>query len=430
MQAALYGHLIDSDIAQLGRETPAALTQRFTTDFAFIREALTRLSTVFLRDIATALAVARRDVLDRLAGDADRPRRPAARRAGHRADRQEAAPDGTCPPRSRPALMASMVSESLAGARIAKTYGLEGYLKARARVVLRPDPPPEDEGRQPARPAGPILEIAGGIAVAAVLVFIGWRIVKGQTTIGDFTGFVTALLLAAQSMRTLGNLNACCRRRHRLWSASSACSTNRAKSWKSPARRRSSSLSGEISSGTCHCRYGEDAEALQRHRHHSTGRTNDGSGRALGLRQVDVSCRSCQGCTIPAKGRCSIDGSRLARCRRSPACGEQIAMVTQEADAVRRYRPGQYRAGRPDASQAEIEAAAARRRGARFHRRAAGGLRNAARRQGLAPVGRRAPAHCAGPSDPEGRADPATRRGHQRAGQRSPSGWCRTRWPA
>ena len=39
------------------RETPAALTQRFTTDFGFIREALTRLSTVFLRDIATGLAL-------------------------------------------------------------------------------------------------------------------------------------------------------------------------------------------------------------------------------------------------------------------------------------------------------------------------------------------------------------------------------------
>ena len=57
MQAALYGHLIDSDLAQLMRETPAALTQRFTTDFGFIREALTRLSTVFLRDIATGLAL-------------------------------------------------------------------------------------------------------------------------------------------------------------------------------------------------------------------------------------------------------------------------------------------------------------------------------------------------------------------------------------
>ena len=57
MQTALYGHLIDADLAQLGRESPAALTQRFTTDFAFIKEALTRLSTVFLREVATILAL-------------------------------------------------------------------------------------------------------------------------------------------------------------------------------------------------------------------------------------------------------------------------------------------------------------------------------------------------------------------------------------
>jgi ATP-binding cassette, subfamily B, bacterial MsbA len=47
MQAALYNHLVDSDVAQLGRESAASLTQRFTTDFAFIKEALTRLFTVF-----------------------------------------------------------------------------------------------------------------------------------------------------------------------------------------------------------------------------------------------------------------------------------------------------------------------------------------------------------------------------------------------
>src|SRR5829696_6429502 len=57
MQTALYAHLIDADLAQLGRESPAALTQRFTTDFAFIKEALTRLSTVFLREVATILAL-------------------------------------------------------------------------------------------------------------------------------------------------------------------------------------------------------------------------------------------------------------------------------------------------------------------------------------------------------------------------------------
>ena len=43
MQSALYAHLIDLDLAQLQKDSPATLTQRFTTDFTFIKEALTRL---------------------------------------------------------------------------------------------------------------------------------------------------------------------------------------------------------------------------------------------------------------------------------------------------------------------------------------------------------------------------------------------------
>src|SRR3712207_6771473 len=54
----------------------------------------------------------------------------------------------------------------------------------------------------------PLLEIGGGLAVAGVLILIGWRIIDGRSTIGDFTGFVTALILAAQPIRVLGNLNA------------------------------------------------------------------------------------------------------------------------------------------------------------------------------------------------------------------------------
>src|SRR5262245_19755589 len=54
----------------------------------------------------------------------------------------------------------------------------------------------------------PLLEVGGGLAVAAVLSVIGLRIGAGDSTIGDFTGFVTALLLAAQPIRSLGNVNA------------------------------------------------------------------------------------------------------------------------------------------------------------------------------------------------------------------------------
>jgi subfamily B ATP-binding cassette protein MsbA len=54
----------------------------------------------------------------------------------------------------------------------------------------------------------PMLEALGGVAVAAVVGFAAWRISSGYATIGDFMGFVTALLMAAQPIRGLGSLSA------------------------------------------------------------------------------------------------------------------------------------------------------------------------------------------------------------------------------
>ncbi len=207
MQTALYGHLIDADLAQLGRESPAALTQRFTTDFAFIKEALTRLSTVFLRELATVAALVAAmlwiDPVLTLIAVVTVPF--AAHPIGRVGRKLRRVASST---QEQIGVMASLVSESLAGARVAKTYNLEDYLKGRAAKAF------DDVRRLKMKAANargrldPLLEIGGGLAVAAVLVLIGWRILDGRSTVGDFTGFVTALILAAQPIRALGNLNA------------------------------------------------------------------------------------------------------------------------------------------------------------------------------------------------------------------------------
>ena len=54
----------------------------------------------------------------------------------------------------------------------------------------------------------PILEVLGGAAVALVLGLAGWRAANGGSTLGNFTGFVAALLLASRPVRSLGALNA------------------------------------------------------------------------------------------------------------------------------------------------------------------------------------------------------------------------------
>ena len=207
MQSALYAHLIDLDLAQLGRESPAALTQRFTTDFAFIKEALTRVFTVFLRDVLTIAALVAAmlwiDPVMTLAAGVLAPFiAPPIARIGKKLRRVSTATQ------EQIGSMASLVSESLAGARVAKTFAMEGYLKGRTRDAFEEVRSLKIKAANARARLDPLLEIGGGLAVAGVLALIGWRIGRGETTIGDFTGFVTALLMAAQPIRALGNLNA------------------------------------------------------------------------------------------------------------------------------------------------------------------------------------------------------------------------------
>ena len=53
----------------------------------------------------------------------------------------------------------------------------------------------------------PILEILGGIAISVVIVSGAWRLGKVDFSVGDFAGFITAMLLMVQPARGLGSFN-------------------------------------------------------------------------------------------------------------------------------------------------------------------------------------------------------------------------------
>lgn len=207
LQVALYDHLVDADISQISTETPAALTQRFTNDLSYVRDALTRATGNFVRDILTLISVFAAMIwLDWVLSLIALLVLPAAvipiERIGRRIRRVSTATQ------EETGTMAELVAESFGAARVVKSYGLEGYLKGRAarafeRVRALKVKAADQRGR-----VEPTLEFLGGLAVAAVLGVIGWRIVSGGATIGEFTGFVSALLIAAQPLRALGGLNA------------------------------------------------------------------------------------------------------------------------------------------------------------------------------------------------------------------------------
>jgi len=108
----------------------------------------------------------------------------------------------------RMAETATLLNESFSQARTVRAYRLEDQETKRAdtafnelyRALVR-------MSRNRAR-VDPVLEVLGGAAVAAVIGFEGWRAAVGEHTLGNFTGFVAALLIASRPLRALGSLNA------------------------------------------------------------------------------------------------------------------------------------------------------------------------------------------------------------------------------
>ena len=355
MQAALYGHLIDSDLAQLGRESPAALTQRFTTDFAFIKEALTRISTVLLRDIAMLMGLVAAliwmdPVLTLVAGVTVPFVAGPIGRIGKKLRRVSTSTQ------EQMGATASLISESLQGARVAKTYAMEPYLKGRAAAAL-------DEVRRLKMKAAnargrldPLLEIGGGIAVAGVLVLVGQRVLAGEKTVGDFTGYVAALLLAAQPARALGNLNAILQEAaaalRRYFDVMDEAPAIR----EAPGARPLTVTAGAIRFADVHFRYRPDAPALEgialtvapSSVTALVGRSGSGKSSLLNLvpRLYDVT-----------GGAVTVDGQdvrtvTLASLRTAVAVVSQEVVLFDDTIAVN------IGFGRPGATRAEIEAAA------------------------------------------------------------------------
>ena len=205
MQKVAFRHLINSDFSRLSRETPGRLMSRLTNDIGFIQVALTAGLNSFLRDLFSVIAlVVAMLYLDwamtlivlgvyplaaiPVATISDRLRRVAKRTQSGLGD------------------MTSLLSEKLSGARLIKSFRLEDYAAARLDNSFEELYGLKMKSVRTRARMDPILEALGGLAVAGVVGFAYLRISHGISTVGDFMGFITALLMAAQPIRALGNL--------------------------------------------------------------------------------------------------------------------------------------------------------------------------------------------------------------------------------
>ena len=206
LQGRMFAHLAAADLARVEREAPAQLAARFTTDATVIRDALTRAVNGVADAITVVGLVISMLYLDwelSLIGALLYPLAAVPiQRIGKRVRRASGGMQ------ERMGEAAALLNESFAQARTVRAYRLEAAETARAdaafarlaRALLR-------MARTRAA-VDPVLEVLGGAAVALVIGFAGWRAAVGGHTIGNFTGFVAALLIASRPLRALGSLNA------------------------------------------------------------------------------------------------------------------------------------------------------------------------------------------------------------------------------
>jgi ATP-binding cassette, subfamily B, bacterial MsbA len=355
MQAALYAHLIDADLARLSRESPASLTQRFTTDFAYIKEALTRLFTVFFRDVAMLISLIAVllyiDFWSTLVAGVIAPFViPPIARIGKKLRRVATATQ------EQVGTMAANLSESLSGARVAKTYQLEGYLKERATGTFDAIRDLKMKAANARARMDPILEIGAGVAIALVIIFVGWRLQSGVATLGDFAAYSGALIMAAQPVRTLGNLNAIMQEALAALTRYFAVMDEKPAIIEKPDAKPLVIGKGEVTFKDVVFSYGEGTEALSGVSFTAeggrmtalVGRSGSGKSTLLSLapRLMDVS-----------GGAILIDGQDV-RDAQITSLRDQIAVVSQDIllfdDTIR----ANIAFGRRDASEAEIIAAA------------------------------------------------------------------------
>jgi len=101
----------------------------------------------------------------------------------------------------------TILEQSIQGARVVKAYGMEEYEKGRFRNIAERVFQLVFKSLRIRSMASPIMETLGGIAVALVIFYGGYRVIEDSMNPGAFFSFITALLLAYEPMKRLANLN-------------------------------------------------------------------------------------------------------------------------------------------------------------------------------------------------------------------------------
>jgi len=206
IQARLFDHLLAADLQFFHDNPPGKLIARFINDVATLRGVITQATTGLVKDAVTAACLVGllfwQDWQLALVTFFVFPLALVpARILGRRMRRV------TTGAQERVGELSALLDETFQGARQVKAYAMEPTESARARSAIEKLRRLSVKSALTRAASHPIMETLSSFAIAAVILYGGHQVVAGKTTPGAFFSFITALLLAYQPVRSLANLN-------------------------------------------------------------------------------------------------------------------------------------------------------------------------------------------------------------------------------
>ncbi len=99
------------------------------------------------------------------------------------------------------------IQETVQGIGIVKSFNLEGVMRERMAASVRDVETAANRMARGVAMASPVSETLGGVAVATLMLYGGWRVAVAHAEPGSFVAFIVAMLTAYEPMKRLGRLN-------------------------------------------------------------------------------------------------------------------------------------------------------------------------------------------------------------------------------
>ena len=257
---------------------------------------------------------------------------------------------------SETSALSTAVMESLDGIKLIKIDNREAYEQARVADVVSRRQRFIIKGANVRAAASPITEAVSMVVVAAVIGYAGWRAIEGHAHLGQFVAFLAALLAAAQALRQVANLQTVLTEGLTAAGRLMRAMDVQAEVVDAPTAKPLRLADAHIRFEAVDFAYGTDAPALQgvdlEARRGETvalvGPSGGGKSTVLNLiaRFYDVT-----------GGRISLDGQDI-RDVTLTSLRDRIALVTQEPFLFDDTLFANIAHARPEASDAEVQAAA------------------------------------------------------------------------